>query len=819
MSDFLSASDTTEYLSTVEAANFLGVSPWTVRSWNRLGQLKSNRHPENGHRVYRHQDLESFRKSGSPVGNPDQITAPSVDWSAIGDREHFVQFYESDAYLASAVSGFVGTSLEAGDAGIVIATQAHRDSIARRTGARGVNLSAAMAQGRYIALDAAETLSKFMVGGVPDPDRFVEVVGGIVKQLTAGGRRLRAFGEMVAILWAEGNRAGAIRLEELWNDLAKTYSFALFCAYPMSDCEGGANGEPFSNICSCHTRVLPSESYSELATNDQRLRAITKLQQKAQSLEAEIAHRREVEKALSRREQELSDFRENALEGMHQVGPDGIIIWANKAELTLLGYEAKEYVGHHVSEFHADGEVIADMIAKLLRGENLYDFPARMRCKDGSIKHLLVHSNAFFEEARFIYSRCFSRDVTAIREAEARERQLLATERAARAEAERVSRMKDEFLATLSHELRTPLNAIFGWAQIIKDSPADVATVSEGIAVIDRNVRMQTQLIADLLDMSRIIAGKVRLDVQPIDLIPVLQAAAEAVRPAANAKGITIRQVLDSLAGPISGDPARLQQVVWNLLTNAVKFAPQGGKIDLLLERVNSHLEITVSDNGHGISPEFLPHVFERFRQADSSAARKHGGLGLGLSIVKQLVELHGGTVSAKSAGEGRGASFTVALPVRVLTEPPLPNDSRVSNGADLRLDRSTLSLRGIRILVVDDECDARELLMRSFDEYDADVISASSADEALKLFCAFKPQVLVSDIGMPHKDGYELIRQIRARHSQEGNIPAVALTAFARSEDRRRALLAGYQIHLSKPLEPQELVVTVVSLLQRANA
>ena len=316
----------------------------------------------------------------------------------------------------------------------------------------------------------------------------------------------------------------------------------------MNDLVGQANGEPFNNICSCHSRVIPAESYSTLRDGDQRNRAISQLQQKAHSLAAEIAHRKEVEKALSQRERELADFIENAIEGLHQVGPDGIIIWANKAELQLLGYQREEYVGHHIAEFHMDRPVVDDMLTKLLRGENLIDYPARLRCKDGSVKHVLVHSNAYFEDGPFVHSRCFSRDVTSMREAEQRKEQLLEGERAARADAERVGRMKDEFLATLSHELRTPLNAIFGWAQMIKQSPDDATIVAEGISVIDRNIRTQTQLIADLLDVSRIVAGKVRLDVQQVDLIPVLEAAVAAVEPSARAKDIRIRTVFDSLA-------------------------------------------------------------------------------------------------------------------------------------------------------------------------------------------------------------------------------------------------------------------------------
>ena len=504
----------------------------------------------------------------------------------------------------------------------------------------------------------------------PNEDRFREVIGGLIAEMTRDGRRLRAFGEMVALLWARGDKIAAIRLEDFWNALAKKYDFALFCAYPIGGFAGSAESEPFTHICGQHSRVLPAESYGGLRGDQDRLRAVTLLQQKAASLEAEIERAPRLKTPCCKETASFPTFWRAASESLHKVGPDGTILWANQAELNLLGYARDEYIGHNIVEFHVDRPVIDDMLATLMRGENLFDCPARLLCKDGTFRHVLVHSNAYFEDGKFVYSRCFTRDVTAMKLAEQRQWQSLESERAARTEAERASRLKEDFLATLSHELRTPLNAIFGWTQIIKQALGDAESVTEGIAVIDRNVRAQTRLIEDLLDMSRIIAGKVRLDMQQIELKPVLQAAAEAVGPSAQAKEIQITQVLDPLAGPVSGDANRLQQVVWNLLANSVKFTPRGGKIDLILERVNSHVEITVSDNGQGIKPEFLPHVFERFRQADSSMARKHGGLGLGLSIVKHLVELHGGAVRAKSAGEGHGARFTVALPLVAVKQP-----------------------------------------------------------------------------------------------------------------------------------------------------
>ena len=394
---------------------------------------------------------------------------------------------------------------------------------------------------------------------------------------------------------------------------------------------------------------------------------------------------------------------------------------------------------------------------------------------------------------------------------------LFDAERAARAEAERASRMKDEFLATLSHELRTPLNAILGWSHVLlarKDADDDL---KRGLETIARNARAQTQLIDDLLDMSRIVSGKVRLDVQALDLSSVVDAAVDSVRPSAEARGIRLQKILDPLAGPVSGDPNRLQQVVWNLLSNAIKFTPKGGKVEVLLARVNSHLEVTVTDSGQGISADFLPYVFDRFRQADASSTRTYSGLGLGLSIVKQLVELHGGSVHAKSDGDNSGATFIVRLPLA-----PVRTEESREHPTAMRLagfDCEHIPLHGVAVLVIDDEADARDLIKQVLVQCGAAVVTASSADEGLQLLQAQRPHVVVSDIGMPDKDGYQFMRDLRRIGAAKGgDTPAIALTAFARSEDRTRAMVAGYQIHISKPIEPQELIATVASLAGRTG-
>jgi signal transduction histidine kinase/CheY-like chemotaxis protein len=391
--------------------------------------------------------------------------------------------------------------------------------------------------------------------------------------------------------------------------------------------------------------------------------------------------------------------------------------------------------------------------------------------------------------------------------------------REARDAAEGANRSKDEFLATVSHELRTPLNAMMGWAQLLQMTRGDEQKQITGLETIVRNAKLQAQLIDDLLDMSRIVSGKMRLDVRSVDLVRVIDGARDAVRPAAEAKGIRLVSLLDPLVGPVAGDPDRLQQVVWNILSNAVKFTPRGGKVEIRLERVNSHLEIMVSDTGMGISPDFLPHVFERFRQSDTSTTRTRGGLGLGLAIVRHLVELHGGTVHVKSPGEGQGSTFIVRLPLSIAhlggdRIHPRAKDDETAAG------EGAPDLTGIRVLVVDDEADSRDTLRQILEHCHAEVRTVGSAREALEELPVFRPHVMLSDIGMPGEDGYSLIRRVRQLPPEQGGqTPAAALTAFARTEDRRRALLAGFEMHLSKPVEIHELCAVVATLVRRGAA
>ncbi len=488
---------------------------------------------------------------------------------------------------------------------------------------------------------------------------------------------------------------------------------------------------------------------------------------------------------------------------------DGWIFWYNQRWHDYCGTTPEQMEGWGWQGVHDPSElprVMARWKHAVDHGEPWEDtFPLRRH--DGEMRWHLSRAMPFRDaDGRITLWFGTNTDVTDARRLGQEQEQLWASERAAREEAERVSRMKDEFLATLSHELRTPLNAIFGWTQLLKTAP-DTQTLAEGVAVIDRNVRVQTQLIEDLLDMSRIISGKIRLNLQPVELDLLISGALEGVRPAAEAKGIVLEKEVAPGAGTVNGDPGRLQQVLWNLLTNAIKFTPPGGRIAVRAARALGHVELRVTDTGEGISPEFLPLMFQRFSQADASTTRKHGGLGLGLSIVKSLVEMHGGMVEAASPGQGQGATFLVRLPAGAAPPEAREAGIRANDGPRGMAGRN---LRGVKVLVVDDEADARDVVRRFLLACEAVPALAGSAAEAREVMARFKPDVILSDIGMPGQDGYAFMRAVR-----ESGIttPAVAVTAFARSEDRVKSLQAGFQTHLPKPVEPEELLAVIAGL------
>jgi PAS domain S-box-containing protein len=528
----------------------------------------------------------------------------------------------------------------------------------------------------------------------------------------------------------------------------------------------------------------------------------------------DITERKLVEEELRASEARLRAIIDSTPDCVQLVSSYGDLLEINPAGLAMLQADSYEAViGRSIHEIIAPDhrDAYRAFHASVCRGEGgTHEF--EIIGLRGSRLHVETRAVPLRDEGARVTHLSVTRDITARKQAEAEREQLLAEARRAKTEADSANRMKDEFLATLSHELRTPLNAILGWARILRSAKVAREDVEEGLAAIERNSTAQAQIIEDLLDISRIIAGKFRLEVQRVDLREITESAVAAVMPAAAARGVRIHKVLDSLAGPVSGDPARLQQIVWNLLSNAVKFTPQGGQVQVLLERVNSHVEVSVIDTGMGIKPEFLPHAFDRFRQADASTTRRHGGLGLGLAIVKQLVEMHGGTVRAKSPGEGQGATFTVALPIVVVNRQQ-PEKPRPKDDGPAELDCKDGTLNGVRVLVVDDEADARRLIERVLVECGAEVALASSAAEALERLDDFRPHVLVSDVGMPDQDGYDLLRSVRSRGKSPAEIPAAALTAFARSEDRRKAMLAGFQTHVAKPVDPAELLAVVASL------
>lgn len=525
------------------------------------------------------------------------------------------------------------------------------------------------------------------------------------------------------------------------------------------------------------------------------------------------------------RELKVSEVRYRRL---FEAAHDGILILnAETGRITdvnpflceLLDYPKAEFVGKELWEiglFKDKEESQAAFRELQATGHIRYeDIP--LETKGGVRREVEFISNVYQENGHQVI-QCNIRDITERKHAEKERNELLARTLQAQEVAEGANRLKDEFLATLSHELRTPLTAIVGWADLLVKPQLDPIQAVHGIEVIRRNARVQVKMIDDLLDVSRIITGKLRLTVQPVDLGTIIIAAVDSARLAAEAKEIRLQLQLDSPAGQVSGDPDRLQQVIWNLVSNAIKFTPKGGRVLVRLERVDSHVEVTVADTGKGIAPEFLPHVFDRFRQADATTTRAFGGLGLGLAIVRQLTELHGGTAQVDSAGEGQGSTFTVSLPL-LAVRGSASEAERVHSPMALMESDWTPRLEGVRVLVVDDEVDTRELLQVILEGRKAQVRTVSSAAAALEALAEETFDVLISDIGMPEEDGYALIAKVRALDKERGGrIPAAALTAYAGEEDRIRTLRSGFQIHVPKPISPNELLAVVANLADRTG-
>ena len=544
----------------------------------------------------------------------------------------------------------------------------------------------------------------------------------------------------------------------------------------------------------------------------------------------DLTQRRAHEEELRRSEERFRLLVENISEyAIFMLDPNGRVTTWNSGAERIKGYTAEEIIGQHFSIFYPQDVSESgwtDHELQVAAEEGRFvDTGWRVR-KDGTKFWANVIITALRDDTgRLIGYAKLTRDMTETKRVEAMEvanlerEEMLDAERSARMAAQRATRTKDEFLAMLSHELRTPLSAILGWTQVLLRSES--LNVSEAqrqaIEVIDRNARAQAQLVDDLLDLSRIMTGKLRLDLNQLSFTTVVEAAVDSVRPAAEAKGIRLKAILGASHDVISADGGRLQQVVWNLLTNAIKFTPKGGQVQVLLQRVNSHLELSVSDTGIGIPSSYLPHVFERFSQKDSSTTRSHGGLGLGLAICKQLVEQHGGSIRASSQGEGKGATFSVLLPVSIaqLQEEGMP---RIHPTAETESEEtvSLPRLEGVHVFSVDDEPDARELLRTVLEERGAKVTSFGSAAEALVALEKARPTVLVCDVGMAKMDGYQMIKALRAKEAPGDRLPALALTAFARAEDRKRSLMAGYQVHLAKPFDVGELILVIADLAGR---
>jgi len=600
----------------------------------------------------------------------------------------------------------------------------------------------------------------------------------------------------------------------------------------------------------------------------------------------DITERKRVEEAAQKAHQRLTFHVENSPLAVIEWDRDfRVSRWSASAE-RLFGWTADEVLGKYVSDWHfvfdEDVDAVAQVTNRQRMGAELLGLLRnRNYTKDGAVLYCEWYNSALHDEhGKLVSVLSLVLDVTARTLAEEERAALLARERDLRQRAEEADRLKDEFLATLSHELRTPLTSILGWATLIRNGEVDrTENLDRALEIIERNARSQARLIDDLLDVSRIITGNLQLDVRPLNVAPIVEAAIDALRPAADAKGIQIETELDDASCLVSGDPNRLRQVIWNLLMNAIKFTPRGGRVSLRLECVNSspvppfpssplspHVRLTVSDTGDGISREFLPYVFHRFRQEEGSISRKAGGLGLGLAVVRHLVELHGGSVSAESAGPGSGSTFAVDLPLaldrrendrkdnnlqeaddqqKVFERRRTDGDrasegvlgSVIKGGAAVKVTKTGVRpLAGVRVLLVEDDDDSRNLLSLILNRYGAEVISTSSSAEALDSFMQKTPDVVISDIGMAEEDGYELIRKLRmlplqgsllpATNSNQQSavsnqnsglpalVPAIALTGYATIKDRDSALAAGYQLHLAKPVEPEELSAAILNLL-----
>ncbi|UGQ48577.1 ATP-binding protein [Massilia endophytica] len=699
--------------------------------------------------------------------------------------------------LLAEVKDYLDAGLRGGGSAIVIATEEHLSALRQQLlGLGRLEGEPAWFPGELIMLEASHALSQFMVGDWPDEQRFREVVGGLVSKTCARGKPVHAFGEMVAVLCGRGLYDAAVRLEQLWNALREEHRFSLFCAYPWHLFPNQERTLAFQHVCAEHDHV-GVHTHGTGAQHVGHREAV--LEQKVFALQAELAGARQSEQTLRHREQELVDFLEKAAEGIHRVAPDGTILWANTAELALLGYRWEEYIGHHIAEFHADQAEIQDILQRLHAGEILLDQPARMRCKDGAIKHVVINSNGCFEDGRLRYTRCFTRDAT--------DRHLLAQtyrEREALVqELSRANEAKDEFLAMLAHELRNPLAPISAAAQLVSLAPDEAGRVKQASAVILRQVAHMTSLIDDLLDVARVTRGLVVLNNDALDLREVIYEAVEQAAP--RIRGQQQRLALDvpPESAVVRGDRKRLVQVVANLLSNAAKFTPANGEISIRLRLRENEVELAVADNGVGMEPDLVARVFGLFVQGHRTLDRAQGGLGIGLSLAKRLVESHGGTLCAASAGAGEGSTFTVTLP-RVMHQP--------IDGASLAKLPVQRHGDSLRVIVVDDNRDAADTLaglLSAVGHQSRALYCAEAAIEAAKSAC---PHVFMIDIGLPEMDGLALARRLTAM-PEAANAVLIAVTGYSQLKDRSSSRAVGFQHHFVKPVDIAELLGLLAEL------
>jgi PAS domain S-box-containing protein len=588
------------------------------------------------------------------------------------DHAHTVQFYDDDAFLVTVVGEYLAGGLDARQPLVVIATPPHRKAFVARLRARGRDVAAERRSGMLVMLDARETLGKVMVDGVPDAARFRAVLADVIRKTQSGhgGSSLRMYGEMVDLLWKERDAAAANRLEELWNDLRKRFDFSLLCAYAMANFDRAADAEQFVAICDQHTSVAPTESYLE-RDEAGRLAEISLLQQRAHALEAEVRERVRLEQqlrdtvvAIQEREADLRDVLDNAAEGIHLVDADGKIEWANAAELHLLGYAAEEYIGRNIAEFHVDRAVIDDMLARLMAGETLCSREARLRHKDGSLRHVLVSSNVRWRDGKPQYTRCFTRDITDLRNAAEERERLLDRALEAQAVAEQANRAKSDFLAIMSHELRTPLNAIGGYAELMElgiHGPVSPQQC-EALDRIQRSQRLLLGLINQVLNYAKIESGNIQYNVANVPLDESLRATGALVLPQLRAKELQFSYSGCDAGIVVQADGEKLQQIVLNLLSNAVKFTDRGGEVCMTAEPADSAMVIRVRDTGIGIAAQKLATIFDPFIQVDPHYTRTRDGVGLGLAISRDLARGMHGELSVESR-EGEGSTFALRIP------------------------------------------------------------------------------------------------------------------------------------------------------------